>query len=56
VDPVAVRLARRKTECWANVSQCPVYVDTGPCRQLGPYPPSAQRGQIQVRGDWILNP
>lgn len=29
VDPVAVRLARRKTECWANVSQCPVYVDTG---------------------------
>jgi hypothetical protein len=28
VDPVAVRLARRKTECWANVSQCPVYVDS----------------------------
>jgi hypothetical protein len=28
LDPVAVRLARRKTECWANVSQCPVYVDS----------------------------
>jgi hypothetical protein len=34
VDPVAVRLARRKTECWANVSQCPVYVDS--CRSRAP--------------------
>src|SRR5580704_15720963 len=36
VDPVAVRLARRKTECWANVSQCPVYVETSQADWVSP--------------------